>query len=58
VWFISRGVIAEELARGELILIATGARYLSGAVGITRRQGAPGEAAEALAALLREAAGG
>ena len=37
-WFISRGVVAEELDRGELIEIPTGVRFLSGAVGITRRQ--------------------
>jgi LysR family transcriptional regulator, pca operon transcriptional activator len=38
VWFISRGVVAEELDRGDLVAIPTGARYLSGSVGITRRQ--------------------
>lgn len=38
VWFISRGVVAEELARGEIIEIATGVRFLSGAVGITQVQ--------------------
>ena len=42
VWFISRGVILEELERGEFITIATGARFLSGAVGLTRRQDAQG----------------
>jgi LysR family transcriptional regulator, pca operon transcriptional activator len=40
VWFISRGVVAEELARGDLVVIATGVRFLSGAVGITQVQGA------------------
>lgn len=40
VWFISRGVVAEELARGELVEVATGVRFLSGAVGITQVQGA------------------
>ena len=40
VWFISRGVILEELERGEFMTIATGARFLSGAVGLTRRQDA------------------
>ena len=40
VWFISRGVVAEELDRGALIEIPTGVRFLSGAVGITRRQSA------------------
>ena len=39
-WFISRGVILDELERGEFITIATGARFLSGAVGLTRRQDA------------------
>lgn len=39
VWFISQGVILEELASGRLITIPTGARFLSGAVGLTRRQG-------------------
>ncbi|MTH77149.1 LysR substrate-binding domain-containing protein [Paracoccus aestuariivivens] len=43
-WFISRGVIAHELDRGEMIELPTGARFLSGAVGMTRRQtiAAPG----------------
>ncbi len=40
VWFISRGVIAEELSNGRLVAVSTGARFLSGAVGLTRRQGA------------------
>jgi LysR family pca operon transcriptional activator len=38
VWFISRGVVAEELARGEMIALPTGVRFLSGAVGITQVQ--------------------
>jgi LysR family transcriptional regulator, pca operon transcriptional activator len=38
VWFISRGVVAEELARGAMIALPTGARFLSGAVGITQVQ--------------------
>lgn len=37
-WFISRGVVAEDLDRGDLIVLATDARFLSGAVGLTRRQ--------------------
>ncbi|MDS9469089.1 LysR substrate-binding domain-containing protein [Paracoccus sp. MBLB3053] len=37
-WFISRGVVLYELDRGELIDFPTGARFLSGAVGMTRRQ--------------------
>jgi LysR family pca operon transcriptional activator len=40
VWFISRGVVAEELARGEMVEIATGVQFLSGAVGITQVQSA------------------
>lgn len=39
-WFISRGVVDEELKRGDLVEVPTGARFLSGAVGITRRQSA------------------
>ncbi|MGO4853095.1 LysR substrate-binding domain-containing protein [Phaeovulum sp. W22_SRMD_FR3] len=39
-WFISRGVVLEELERGELIVLPTAARFLSGAVGLTRRQSA------------------
>ncbi|QYK41371.1 MAG: LysR family transcriptional regulator [Paracoccaceae bacterium] len=57
VWFISRGVILEELERGELILMPAAARFLSGAVGITGRQGATSEDAEILSAILRDAAG-
>jgi len=38
VWFISRGVVADELQRGALIELPTGVRFLSGAVGITRPQ--------------------
>jgi LysR family transcriptional regulator, pca operon transcriptional activator len=40
-WFISRGVVIEDLASGVMAERATGARFLSGAVGITRRQGDP-----------------
>lgn len=39
-WFISRGVIAEELERGLLQELPVHARFLSGAVGITRRASA------------------
>lgn len=41
VWFISRGVVADDLDRGDLCEISTGARFLSGAVGLTKRQGGP-----------------
>lgn len=37
-WFISRGVVQDELDLGLLIECPTGARFLSGAVGMTRRQ--------------------
>lgn len=40
-WFISRGVVIEDLSSGLMAERATGARFLSGAVGITRRQGDP-----------------
>jgi LysR family pca operon transcriptional activator len=43
VWFISRGVVAEELARGEMVEIPTGVRFLSGAVGITQKQTGPAD---------------
>ncbi|THD82851.1 LysR family transcriptional regulator [Aliigemmobacter aestuarii] len=38
-WFISRGVVADDLDRGAMIALPHAASYLSGAVGITRRQG-------------------
>ena len=37
-WFISRGVVVHELDKAEMIELPTGARFLSGAVGMTRRQ--------------------
>ena len=40
-WFISRGVVEDELDRGELAQWTTDAGFLSGAVGLTRRQGGP-----------------
>lgn len=56
-WFISRGVIADELDRGEMIALPAEARFLSGAVGVTRRQAAaPQQGADLLMQLLREAA--
>lgn len=56
-WFISRGVVAEELDRGELVEIPTGVRFLSGAVGITRRQAAePSPGIDHLIRLCHEAA--
>lgn len=41
VWFISRGVVADEVERGDMTVLPTGARFLSGSVGITRRQAGP-----------------
>ncbi|EPX83183.1 Transcriptional regulator [Rubellimicrobium thermophilum DSM 16684] len=57
VWFISRGVVAEELERSVLVELPTGMRFLSGAVGITRRQAGP-EASrlELLVQICREVA--
>jgi LysR family pca operon transcriptional activator len=56
-WFISRGVVAEELDRGELIELPTGVRFLSGAVGITRRQAAePSPGIDHLIRLCHDAA--
>lgn len=55
VWFISRGVVADELDRGEFREIPTGVRFLSGAVGLTRRQaGPPVPGLELLARLTAE----
>jgi len=30
IWFISRGVVADEAARADLIVLSTAARFLSG----------------------------
>ena len=51
VWFISRGVVADEVDRGDVIVLPTGARYLSGSVGITRRPSGP--EVQGLARLIR-----
>lgn len=57
-WFISRGVVVHELDKAEMIELPTGARFLSGAVGMTRRQAsaAPGLAdfAEIAAEVARQ----
>lgn len=56
VWFISRGVVADELDRGDLVDVPTGVRFLSGAVGITRRHsGTGGAGLDLLVRLCREA---
>lgn len=58
-WFISRGVVAEELDRGDLAEVPTGVRFLSGAVGITRRQAMPPLAGlDLLVRLCRDGAAG
>ncbi|TXI01334.1 MAG: LysR family transcriptional regulator [Pseudorhodobacter sp.] len=57
VWFISRGVVAEDLDRGDLVLIPTDTRYLAGAVGITRRRaGAASRVLDLLVQLARDGA--
>jgi LysR family transcriptional regulator, pca operon transcriptional activator len=57
VWFISRGVVAEELDRGDLVALSISGMPEAGPVGITQRAGArPSEEAQALADALREAA--
>lgn len=53
-WFISRGVIVEELERGLMHEIKLGARFLSGAVGITRRQSAAAPGLATLEEVTRE----
>ena len=57
VWFISRGIVANELTSGELITINLGAKYLAGAVGLVRLQGGgEGALVERLVALLHDTA--
>ncbi len=56
VWFISRGVVAEELEAGAMVALPAEARFLSGAVGITRRQAGGSLALDALAALAQDLA--
>ncbi len=57
-WFISRGVVVEELANGTMAERPTGARFLSGAVGITRQQGDPAPGLAVLETIAREVAAG
>lgn len=55
VWFISRGVIQDELQRGEMVILPTSARFLSGAVGLTRRaRSAPDRSVEVLIQITRD----
>lgn len=55
-WFISRGVIAHELGHGDLVRIPTGRRFMSGVVGLTRRQTATGAALSAFETVAHEVA--
>lgn len=55
-WFISRGVIAEELERGEMALLPVKARFLAGAVGTTRRQTHEAPGLETLEEIARDIA--
>ncbi|MCG6113101.1 MAG: LysR substrate-binding domain-containing protein [Paracoccus sp.] len=56
-WFISHGVITDELARGALVEWPTGASSLAGAVGMTLRQAeTPGPALDLLVRLTRQLA--
>lgn len=57
-WFISRGVVADEIDRGVLVVVETGARFLSGAVGMTRRQGAAAPGLAVLEQVARDIAAG
>ncbi len=58
VWFISRGVVAEELAAGTLATLEFGGLPLAGPVGLTLRSGqAVGDALAQLMLALRAAAG-
>ena len=36
-WFISRGVVAREIARGSLAALDLRSTYMAGAVGLTRK---------------------
>ena len=44
VWFISEGAVAGTLDTGRMVRLPTGARFLSGAMGITRREPGPPDA--------------
>lgn len=58
-WFISRGVVVEDLERGDLIAVPTQASYLAGSVGITRRQAEEqGPGLELLVQIARDLARG
>ena len=58
IWFISQGVVENEVATGQLVPIALGAAYLSGAVGMTTILGVSRPAAiSTLMRLCRDQAG-
>lgn len=54
-WFISRGVIRDDLERGDLQVLPTGGRFLSGSVGMTRRPALARPGLDMLMQLTREA---
>ena len=57
VWFISRGVVAEELAAGTLAVLDVGGMALAGPVGLTLRSGqGVGDGVTQLMQAVREAA--
>jgi len=53
-WFISQGVVIEELSSGVLVRLGLEARFLSGAVGLTRRQSAVAPGLNTLEDVARE----
>ncbi len=55
-WFISRGVVAEEIDRGLMVAFPIGVKFLSGAVGLTRRRGASTPGLATLEEVAREIA--
>ncbi|HVL21339.1 MAG TPA: pca operon transcription factor PcaQ [Amaricoccus sp.] len=57
IWFISRGVVAEEIAAGGIVVLDLGGLPLAGPVGLTLRSGqAVSDALAVLMQMLREAA--
>lgn len=57
-WFISRGVVIDELDSGTLVELPVGVRFLSGAVGMTRRQSTSAPGQETLEEVARDVARG
>jgi LysR family transcriptional regulator, pca operon transcriptional activator len=57
VWFISAGVVEEDVESGQLISVPLGASYLSGAIGMTTVKGAAASVAVAeISRIVREMA--